>query len=142
MAIAFMHTAPRVLLRSIYNFIGLLFDVIVYLYIFLRPSSRLREARKHEDQTNMTDMCLGHRCHYQISKPLICILLRHVSGEVKLIKVMMSCSTKRTKLVICQTTDRDIGAGMNSDIGIAFRKVAAHIKHLSLIHISAPTRRS
>lgn len=32
MAIAFMHTAPRVLLRSIYNFIGLLFDVIVYLY--------------------------------------------------------------------------------------------------------------
>ena len=29
MAIAFMHTAPRVLLRSIYNFIGLLFDVIV-----------------------------------------------------------------------------------------------------------------
>ena len=53
MAIAFMHTAPRVLLRSIYNFIGLLFDVIVYLYIFLRPSSRLREARKHEDQTNI-----------------------------------------------------------------------------------------
>lgn len=36
MAIAFMHTAPRVLLRSIYNFIGLLFDVIVYLYTSLR----------------------------------------------------------------------------------------------------------
>ena len=66
-------------------------------------------------------------------RQLICILLRHVSGEVKLIKVMMSCSTKRTKLVICQTTDRDIGAGMNSDIGIAFRKVAAHIKHSAFL---------
>lgn len=80
------------------------------------PGTALLDYKLAVILAEMTDMCLGHRCHYQISKPLICILLRHVSGEVKLIKVMMSCSTKRTKLVICQTTDRDIGAGMNSDI--------------------------
>ena len=60
---------------------------------------------------------------------MVCILLGHIAGEMKLIKIMMSRSAQGTELVIGQTTDRDIGAGVNSDICIAFRKVAAHIQH-------------
>ncbi len=51
MAIAFMHTAPRVLLRSIYNFIGLLFDVIVYLY--MKP---LNDVKNQAVETTANDV--------------------------------------------------------------------------------------
>lgn len=55
------------------------------------------------------------------------ILLTHITGFIKLVKVMVRCTAQCTQLVIGHTSYRNIGTGVNPNIGIALWIVRTHI---------------
>ena len=74
-------------------------------------------------------MRFGKRRHNQVGQPLVRILLTHITGFIKLVEIMVRCAAQCTQLVIGHTADRNIRAGMDADIRVAFGIAGTHIKH-------------
>lgn len=53
MPIAFLHTAPKIVLRGISHLICAALDLFVSVDILLRPASSLVKARQHKDQPDL-----------------------------------------------------------------------------------------
>ena len=53
MPIAFLHTAPKIVLRGVSHLICTALDLFVSVDILLRPASSLVKARQHKDQPNL-----------------------------------------------------------------------------------------
>ena len=53
MPIAFLHTAPKIVLRGVSHLICAALDLFVSVDIRLRPTPSLVKARQHKDQPNL-----------------------------------------------------------------------------------------